>query len=57
MEQQLGDRKGINNTDDLQVRLMAIRDSIILVQLCALFDGMGSRMKHAVRLQGCHMEK
>ena len=36
MEQQLGDREGINNTDDLQSRLMAITDSITLTQLHAL---------------------
>ena len=30
---QLGDREGINNTDDLQSRLMVIRDSITLTQL------------------------
>ena len=57
MEQQLGDREGINNTDDLQSRLMAIRDSITLTQLHALFDGMNDRMKRVVKLQGSHIGK
>ena len=55
MEQQLGDREGISNTDDLQSRLMAIRDSITLTQLHALFDSMIDRMKRVVKLQGSHM--
>ena len=57
MEQQLSDREGINNTDDLQSRLMAIRDSITLTQLHALFDGMNDRMKRVVKLQGSHIGK
>ena len=57
MEQQSGDREGINNTDDLQSRLMAIRDSITLTQLHALFDSMNDRMKHVVKLQGSHIGK
>ena len=57
MEQQLGDREGINNTDDLQCRLMAIRDSITLTQLHDLFDGMNDRMKLVVKLQGSHIGK
>ena len=57
MEQQLGDREGINNTDDLQSRLMAIRDSITLTQMHALFDGMNDRMKRVVKLQGSHIGK
>ena len=55
MEQQLGDREGINNTDDLPIRLMGIRDSITLTQLHALFDGMNDRMKRVVKLQGSHI--
>ena len=56
MEQQLGDRD-INNTDDLQSRLMAIRDSITLTQLHDLFDGMNNGMKFIVKLQGSHVGK
>ncbi|KAL0035557.1 hypothetical protein WJX77_011878 [Trebouxia sp. C0004] len=57
MEQQLRDREGIDNTDDLQCRLMAIRDSITLTQLHDLFDGMSARMKLVVKLQGSHIGK
>ena len=57
MEQQLGDREGINSTDDLQSRLMVIRDSITLTQLHVLFDGMNDRMKRVVNLQGSHIGK
>ena len=59
MEQQLGDREGINNTDDLQSRLMAITDAITLsnTQLHALFDGMNDRRKRVVKLQGSHIGK
>ena len=57
MEQQLGGREGIDNTDDLQCRLMAIRDSIILTQLRDLLDGMDARMKLVVKLQGGHIGK
>ncbi len=57
MEQQLGDREGINNTDDLQCRLMAIRDSMTLTQLHDLFDGMNDRMRLVVKLQGSHIGK
>lgn len=32
MEHQSGDREGVSITDDLQCRLMAIRDSITLAQ-------------------------
>ena len=41
----------------LQSRLMAIRDSITLTQLHALFDGMNDRMKRVVKLQGSHIGK
>ena len=47
----------INNTDDLQNRLMVIRDSITLTQLHVLFDGMNERMKRVVKLQGSHIGK
>ena len=57
MEQQLGARVGINNTDDLQCRLMAIRDSITLTQLHDLSDGMNARMKLVAKLQGGHIGK
>jgi len=57
MEQQLGDGEDINNTDDLQCRLMAIRDSITLAQLHDLFDGMDARMKLVVKLQGSRIGK
>ena len=57
MEQQLGDREGINNTDDLQSRLMVIRDSITLTQLHVLFDGMNDRMKRVDKLQWSHIGK
>ena len=57
MEQQLGDREGINNTDDLQCRLMAMRESITLTQLHDLFDGMNDRRKLVVKLQGSHIGK
>ncbi len=57
MEQQLGDREGSNNTDDLQCRLMAIGDSITLTQLHHLFDGMNDRMKLVVKLQVSHIGK
>ena len=57
MEQQLGDREDINSTDDLQSRLMVIRDSITLTQSHVLFDGMNDRMKRVVNLQGSHISK
>ena len=57
MENELGDREGINNTDELQCRLMAIRDSITLTQLRDLFDGMERRMKLVVKRQGGHIGK
>ena len=38
-------------------RLMAIRDSITLAQLHALFTGMNDRMKRVVKLQGSHIGK
>ena len=41
----------------LQSRLMAIRDSITLTRLHALFDGMNDRMKRVVKLQGNHIGK
>ena len=53
----LGGREGIDNTDNLQCRLMAIRDSITLTQLRDLFDGMDARMKLVVKLQGGHIGK
>ena len=53
----MGDREGINNTDDLQCRLMAIRDSITLTQLHDLSDDMNDRMKLVVKLQGSHIGK
>ena len=55
MEQQFSDREGINNTDDLQCRLMAIRDSITLTQMHDLSDGINSEMKLVVKLQGSHI--
>ncbi len=57
MEQQSGNREGINKTDDLQCRLMAIRDSITLTQLHDLFDGMNARMKLFAKLEGGHIGK
>ena len=57
MEQHLGDREGLTDTDDLQCRLMAIRDSIIVTQLHDLFDGMNDTMKLVVKLQGIHIGK
>jgi len=57
MEQQLGDRKDINSTDDLQCRLMAIGASITLIQLHDLFDGVDATMKLVVKLQGSHIGK
>ena len=57
MEQQLGDREGINSTDDLQSRLMVIRDSITLTNIHVLFDGMNDRRKRVVNLQGSHIGK
>ncbi len=56
MEQQLGDREDINNTDDLQCRLMAI-GAITPTQLHDLFDGMDARMMLVVKLQGSHIGK
>ena len=56
MEQQSGNRVGINNTDDLQCRLIAIRSSITLTQLRDLFDGMDARTKLIVKLQGGHKQ-
>ncbi len=47
----------INNTDDLQGRLMAIRVSITLTQLHDLFDGMDARRKRVVKLHGSHIGK
>ena len=57
MEQQSGDRNGIYNTDDLQCKLTAVRDSITLTQLHDLFDGMDDSMKLAVKLQGNNIGK
>ena len=57
LEQQLGDRDGMSNTDDLPCRLMAVRDSITLTQLHDLFDGMDDRKKLVVKLQGSHIGK
>jgi len=57
MEQQLGDREGINTTDDLQARLTEIRDSISITHVRALFDGMHTRMQRVVKLQGNHIGK
>ena len=51
MEQQLGDREGINS------RLMVIRDSITLTNIHVLFDGMNDRRKRVVNLQGSHIGK
>ena len=53
----MGARVGINNTDDFQCRLMAIRDPITLTQLHDLFDGMNARMKLVAKLQGGHIGK
>ena len=57
MENELGDREGISNTDDLRCRLVAIRDSITLTQLRALFDKMNDRMELVVKRQGGHIGK
>ena len=57
MEQQLGDRQGIKNTDELQAKLIAIRDSITLTQLRDLFDKMDDRMQRVISLQGNHIGK
>ena len=57
----MGDREDINNTDDLQCGLMAIRDSITLTQLhmhaLQLFDDMPARMKPVVKRQGGRIGK
>ena len=57
MEQQLGDREGIGSTEELQARLVAIRNSISLTQLRDLFDGMNNRMQRVIKLQGSHIGK
>ena len=57
INQQLGDTEGINNTDDLQSRLMVITDSTTHTQLHVPFDGMNDSMKHVVKLQGSHIGK
>ncbi len=56
MEQQ-PDREGINNTDDLQERLVTIRDAITLEQCRDLVGGMNNRMQQVVKLQGGHLGK
>ena len=56
MEQQ-PDREGINNTDDLQERLVTIRDATTLEQCRDLVGGMNNRMQQVVKLQGGHIGK
>ena len=56
MEQQ-PDREGINNTDDLQERLVTIRDAITLEQCRDLVGGMNNIMQQVVKLQGGHIGK
>ena len=56
MEQQ-PDREGINNTDDLQERLVTIRDAITLEQCRDLVGVMNNRMQQVVKLQGGHIGK
>ena len=53
----MGDREGIGSTEELQARLVAIRNSISLAQLHDLFDGMNNRMQRVVKLQGSHIGK
>ena len=48
MEQQLGDREGISTTDELQARLIQVKDSTTLAHVRALFDGMYGRMQRVV---------
>ncbi len=60
MEDQLGARAGINNTDELQQRLIAIRDSITETQLHQYFRGMNSkegRMQRVIQLKGDNIGK
>ena len=45
----MGDREGIGSTEELQARLVAIRNSISLTQLHDLFDGMNNRMQRVVK--------
>ena len=56
MEQQ-PDKEGINNTDDLQQKLVKIRDAITLEQCHDLVGGMNNRMQQVVKLQGGHIGK
>ena len=56
----MGARAGINNTDELQQRLIAIRDSITETQLHQYFRGMNSkegRMQRVIQLKGDNIGK
>ena len=57
MEKKLGDRSGIKDTAELQVRLTAIRDSITTKKLRKYFRGMRARMDSVIELQGGHIGK
>ena len=45
MDNKLGDRSEIKDTAELQVKLIAIRDSITTKQLSKYFKGMRNRME------------
>ena len=57
MDKKLGDRNKIKDTAELQVKLIAIRDSITTKQLSKYFKGMRNRMKRVVELHGAHIGK
>jgi transposase len=57
MDKKLGDRNKIKDTAELQVKLIAIRDSITTKQLSKYFKGMRNRMERVVELHGAHIGK
>ena len=57
MKKKLGDRNKIKDTAELQVKLIAIRDSITTKQLSKSFKGIRNRMERVVELHGAHIGK
>ncbi len=55
--QEIGGRSGNKDTAELQVKLIAIRDSITTQQLSKYFRGMRNRMKRVAELHGAHIGK
>ncbi len=57
MDKKLGDKNKIKDTAELQVKLIAIRDSISTKHLSKYFKGMRNKMERVVELHGAHIGK